>query len=219
MTNKKRNEELAYEKVKRAIMLRRLLPGQRVTEEWVSQEINMSRTPIRAAFKRLGNEGLLEVIPNRGAFVYNPSDQELSDVFHLRVVLEGYAAKLALPTVTDEHVHELEQLLDQEKKAYEEKDFEEFMRVNGLIHSYPATLTGNKFLLQEVETLNQWSDGYLILKDEFYTIPIEEVKSIPEHLRILNAFREKDIEEMTRAIEAHLLSTLYDLTGQQSVFQ
>ncbi len=218
MTTKKRNEELAYEKVKRAIMLRRLLPGQRVTEEWVSQEIDMSRTPIRAAFKRMGNEGLLDIVPHRGAFVYNPSDKEIADVFHLRVVLESYAARLAVPAVTLENVLDMQRLLDQEKQAYQDQDFEDFMRVNGLIHSYPAQLSGNDFLLQQVRTLNQWSDCYLILKDEFYTVPLEEVKSIPEHRGILNAFRNGDVDGMTDAIEAHLLSTLSDLSGKRSVF-
>ncbi|WP_273831955.1 GntR family transcriptional regulator [Guptibacillus sedimenti] len=218
MTDKKRNEELAYEKVKRAIMLRRILPGQRVTEEWVSEEIKMSRTPIRAAFKRLGNEGLLEIVPHRGAFVYNPSDKEIADVFHLRVVLENYAARLAVPIVTQENILEMEELLAEEKQAYKAKDFEEFMRVNALIHSYPARLSENKFLLQQVETLNQWSDCYLILKDEFYTVPIEEVKSIPEHQRMMNAFRNGDLEKVAEAIEAHLLSTLSDLSGKRSVF-
>jgi DNA-binding GntR family transcriptional regulator len=218
MTAKKRNEELAYEKVKRAIMLRRILPGQRVTEEWVSEEIKMSRTPIRAAFKRLGNEGLLEIVPHRGAFVYNPSDKEIADVFHLRVVLESYAARLAVPIVTRENILEMEELLAEEKQAYEEKDFEEFMRVNALIHSYPARLSENKFLLQQVEMLNQWSDCYLILKDEFYTVPIEEVKSIPEHQRMVNAFRDGALNKVTEAVEAHLLSTLSDLSGKRSVF-
>jgi DNA-binding GntR family transcriptional regulator len=218
MTAKKRNEELAYEKVKRAIMLRRILPGQRVTEEWVSEEIKMSRTPIRAAFKRLGNEGLLEIVPHRGAFVYNPSDKEIADVFHLRVVLESYAARLAVPIVTQENILEMEELLAEEKQAYEEKDFEEFMRVNALIHSYPARLSENKFLLQQVEMLNQWSDCYLILKDEFYTVPIEEVKSIPEHQRMVNAFRDGALNKVTEAVEAHLLSTLSDLSGKRSVF-
>ncbi|WP_165998326.1 GntR family transcriptional regulator [Bacillus sp. Cs-700] len=218
MTAKKRNEELAYEKVKRAIMLRRILPGQRVTEEWVSEEIKMSRTPIRAAFKKLGNEGLLEIVPHRGAFVYSPSDKEIADVFHLRVVLESYAARLAVPIVTRENILEMEELLAEEKQAYEEKDFEEFMRVNALIHSYPARLSENKFLLQQVETLNQWSDCYLILKDEFYSVPIEEVKSIPEHHRMVNAFRNGDLDKVPEAIEAHLLSTLNDLSGKRSVF-
>jgi DNA-binding GntR family transcriptional regulator len=218
MTAKKRNEELAYEKVKRAIMLRRILPGQRVTEEWVSEEIKMSRTPIRAAFKRLGNEGLLEIVPHRGAFVYNPSDKEIADVFHLRVVLESYAARLAVPIVTRENILEMEELLAEEKQAYEAKNFEEFMRVNALIHSYPARLSENKFLLQQVEMLNQWSDCYLILKDEFYAVPIEEVKSIPEHQHMVNAFRDGALNKVTEAVEAHLLSTLSDLSGKRSVF-
>ncbi|MFP3488657.1 FCD domain-containing protein, partial [Staphylococcus sp. SIMBA_130] len=114
-------------------------------------------------------------------------------MFHLRVVLESYAARLAVPIVTRENILEMEELLAEEKQAYEEKDFEEFMRVNALIHSYPARLSENKFLLQQVETLNQWSDCYLILKDEFYTVPIGEVKSIPEHQCMVNAFRNGDL--------------------------
>lgn len=213
-----RNEEKAYEKVKRAIMLKRLNPGQRIAEDWVSKELQMSRTPIRAAFKRLENEKLIELVPNKGAVVYSPSDKELQDVFHLRMVLETYAARLAIPKVSRQDLEELESLLDQELKAYREKDFEEFMRVNGLIHAFPAKVADNAFLLKEVETLNQWSDCYLILRDEFYSIPLEDVKSIPEHKAIVTKFQEKDIEGAEEAIRAHLLSTLNDLSERSSIF-
>lgn len=215
---KRRNEELAYEKVKRAIMLKKLNPDQRVTEEWLSQELEMSRTPIRSAFKRLESEGLITLVPHRGAFVCNPSDKELEDVFHLRVVIERYAAELAIKHMTEEDVIELETLLKRELKAYESKDFEAFLNINSLIHSFPAKLSKNTFLLQEIERLNQWSDCYLILKDEFYTIPLEEAKSIPEHQAILDAFRNRDVHKMCEAIEAHLLSTLNDLSERKSIF-
>lgn len=218
MTIKKRNEELAYEKIKRAIMLKRMSPGQRVTEDWVSQELKMSRTPIRSAFKRLENEGLLEHIPHKGAFVCNPSDKELQDVFHLRVVIERYAAQSAIKLMSEPDIVFMEKLLQQEIKAYENKDFEGFLRINGLIHSFPAKISDNKFLLQEIKTLNQWSDCYLILKDEFYTTPLNEVKSIPEHEAIVNALRNGDAEKMCQAIEIHLLSTLSDLSERKSIF-
>ncbi|UOQ44202.1 GntR family transcriptional regulator [Halobacillus salinarum] len=219
MTMKKNNEELAYEKVKRAIMLKKLHPGQRVTEEWVSNELQMSRTPIRSAFKRLENEGLIKLVPNKGAVVYNPSNKELDDVFQLRIVLEKYAAQLAVASMSQADVVYMERLLEEEVEAYQAKDFEAFMRVNGYIHVYPAEISGNNFLLEEIKKLNQWSDGYLILKDEFYTVPFEEVKSIPEHNRIVDAFRKKDAEEMCAAINAHLLSTLKDLSERHSIFQ
>ncbi|SEA24127.1 DNA-binding transcriptional regulator, GntR family [Thalassobacillus cyri] len=216
MKNKKNNEELAYEKVKRAIMLKKLNPGQRVTEDWVSKELEMSRTPIRAAFKRLENEGLIELVPNKGAVVYNPSNKELEDVFHLRVVLEQYAAQLAVPHLSVQHIAAMEQLVKEELDAYEKKDFEAFMQVNACIHTYPAKISGNKFLLQQIETLNQWSDGYLILKDEFYSTPMDEVKSASEHKKIIEAFRKRDVNKARSAIETHLLSTLGDLSKDLS---
>ncbi|MCP3029799.1 GntR family transcriptional regulator [Halobacillus sp. A1] len=218
MKNKKNNEEFAYEKVKRAIMLKKLGAGQRVTEEWISKELKMSRTPIRAALKRLENEGLIQLVPNKGAIVYNPSNKELEDVFNLRTVLEKYAGQLAVTTMKDEDITYMEQLLEQEVDAYKAKDFEEFMRVNGQIHAYPAKISDNKFLLQQVERLNQWTDGYLILKDDFYTIPLSEVKSIPEHGRIVEALRKRDADLLEEAVEAHLLSTLNDLSERTSIF-
>ncbi|MCP3027687.1 GntR family transcriptional regulator [Halobacillus sp. A5] len=218
MVNQKNNEELAFEKVKRAIMLKKLNPGQRVTEDWVSKELQMSRTPIRAAFKRLESAGLIKLVPNKGAIVYSPSDKELEDVFNLRVVLEKYAAQLALPKIGSQDISELDELLKKEIQAYKNKDFEEFMRVNGQVHMFAAHIAGNHFLLKEIEMLNQWSDGYLILRDEFYSTPFEEVKSIPEHDRIANQFRKGNLNELCDAIEDHLLSTLKDLSKRASIF-
>ncbi|QHT45628.1 GntR family transcriptional regulator [Bacillus sp. SB49] len=212
------SEERAYEKVKRAIMLKRLVPGQRITEDWVSKELNMSRTPIRAAFKRLESEKLIELVPNKGAIVYKPSNKELRDVFELRIVLETYAARLAVPKLDDAHLEQLEILLSDELETYKSKNFEEFLRVNGLIHTFLSEVSGNEFLLQEVDKLNQWSDCYLILRDEFYSTPMNEVKSIPEHRVIFEHLQERDSEAAETAIRNHLLSTLSDLSERTSVF-
>ncbi|WP_226581042.1 GntR family transcriptional regulator [Halobacillus litoralis] len=216
--NKKKNEAIAYEKIKRAIMLKRLVPGQRVTEDWVSNELEMSRTPIRAAFTKLENEGLIELVPHRGAFVCSPSDKELEDVFNLRIVLESYAAESAIHQMTDEHFKELDELLKEEVKAYEDKDYEEFLRINSHIHAYPAKVAGNKFLLQEVERLNQWADCYLILRDNFYTTPMDQVLSVPEHREVVKALKKRDAAAAKKAIESHMLSTLNDLAERTSIF-
>ncbi|SEH43684.1 DNA-binding transcriptional regulator, GntR family [Halobacillus karajensis] len=215
---KQKNEDIAYEKIKRAMMLKRLVAGQRVTEEWVGNELKMSRTPIRAAFNRLENEGLMELVPHRGAFVCNPSDKELEDVFNLRIVLESYAAELAVHQMTEENFQEMDQLLEEERKAYEKKDYEEFLRINAQIHAYPARVAQNKFLLQEVEKLNQWSDCYLILRDNFYSTPMNQALSIPEHQGVVTALKKRDIAAAKKAIEAHMLSTLNDLSERTSIF-
>ncbi|KGX88271.1 GntR family transcriptional regulator [Pontibacillus litoralis] len=215
---KQTNEEKAYEKIKRAIMLKKLIPGQKITEEWLSHELNMSRTPIRAVLKRMDKDGLLDVIPNRGAFVHNPSNKEIEDVFHVRMVLEGYAARTAIKNITTEHITEMNQLLLEEKEAYQTNDFEGFLKINGLFHTYLAKITENDVLIEKIESLNQWSDCYLILKDEFYQTPIEEVKAIAEHEAIVHHLEQGNSIQLEEAVTFHLQSTLQYLSTRPSIF-
>src|SRR5699024_9514850 len=122
--NEQNAEIIAYEKIKRAIMLKRLLPGQQLAEEWISKNLNMSRTPVRAALKKLQEERLVEIIPRRGAFVYEPSIKEIQDVFDVRLILECFAAKSAAPLIQDCDIKEMNKLLKREQKAYKEKNLE-----------------------------------------------------------------------------------------------
>src|SRR4051812_1748290 len=104
MTNEFRNaEEDAYIKIKRAIMLKRLLPGQQLTEEWIGKNLNMSRTPVRGAFKKLEKEGLVKILPRRGAFVHDPTDKEVKDVFSVRILLESFAARTAAAMISQKY--------------------------------------------------------------------------------------------------------------------
>jgi DNA-binding GntR family transcriptional regulator len=220
MTNEHRNaEEDAYLKIKRAIMLKRLQPGQQLTEEWIGKNLNMSRTPVRGAFKKLEKEGLITILPRRGAFVHNPTDKEVSDVFSVRILLESFAARTAAPNISQKYIDELLILSSREIEAYKSRNFEEFININNQIHRLPAISTGNKCLIEQVNSLVNWSDCYLILRDSFYTNPIEKVKSIPEHIRIINALQNRDPIEAENAVRTHLETTLRDWETPKSVFE
>ncbi|WP_026565273.1 GntR family transcriptional regulator [Bacillus sp. UNC41MFS5] len=219
MTNEFRNaEEDAYIKIKRAIMLKRLLPGQQLTEEWIGKNLNMSRTPVRGAFKKLEKEGLVKILPRRGAFVHDPTDKEVRDVFAVRILLESFAARTAAAVITQKYIDELLLLSEQEIDAYQARNFENFININNRIHRLPALATENKCLIEQVTSLVNWSDCYLILKDSFYTNPIEKVKSIPEHLRIIDALKNKDPIEAENAVRAHLETTLRDWQTPKPLF-
>lgn len=217
---KKHNSEImAYEKIKRAILLKKLLPGQRLSEEWLGNNLNMSRTPVRAALKRLQDERLVEMIPNRGAFVYQPDMEEIQDVFDVRILLESHAAKLAASKVKKEDIETLYSLLEEEKEAYKEGNFEKFIRINGEIHITPALITNNKALISQIRSLIYWSNCYILLKDPFYNRSTKTAKSIPEHEKIVEALEKNDSKVAAKEVTKHLKTTLKFLDTPSSIFE
>lgn len=206
--SRKSAENEAYERIKKALIMKRLLPGQQLTEEWIALNLNMSRTPIRSALKLLEREGLINIIPNRGAFVANPKKKEIQDVYNVRIVLECYAIEQAISSITHKDIQEMELLLKQEKQAYKDKDFEKFIQVNDQIHIFPAIITGNQYLINQVSSLITFGNCFLILKDTFYSKPIEDVRSIPEHKQIVEALKVRDKILARNAVKKHLESTV-----------
>lgn len=212
------SETIAYEQIKKAILLKKLLPGQRLTEQWLSENLKMSRTPVRAALKKLEEERLVELIANRGAFVYKPDMQEIKDVFDVRILLESHAAKMAAEHIKEEDIEKLYLLLDEEKKSYREKNFEKFIEVNSEIHLMPALITENKVLIHQVRSLIHWSNCYIILKDPFYERSEDTAMNIPEHENIVKALESKDGKAAEKAVRVHLNTTLKSLDNPISIF-
>lgn len=215
---KNNSETIAYEQIKKAILLKKLLPGQRLTEQWLGENLKMSRTPVRAALKKLEEERLVEMIANRGAFVYKPDMKEIKDVFDVRILLESYAAKTAANSIEKMDLEKLYLLLEEEKKAYRDKDFERFIQINSDIHLVPALVTGNKVLIQQVRSLINWSNCYIILKDPFYERSVDTAINVPEHRNIVKALEVMDGKLAEKAVKKHLQTTLKSLDDPISIF-
>lgn len=215
---KKNSELTAYEQIRKAILLKKLLPGQRLTEQWLGENLKMSRTPVRAALKKLEEERLVEMIANRGAFVYKPDMKEIKDVFDVRILLESYAAKTAANSIEKMDLEKLYLLLEEEKKAYRDKDFERFIQVNSDIHLVPSLVTGNKVLIQQVSSLINWSNCYIILKDPFYERSVDTAINVPEHRNIVKALEAMDGKLAEKAVKKHLQTTLKSLDDPISIF-
>lgn len=97
----------AYARIREAIVEGRYRPGQRLIEQRIAEEIELSRTPVREALRRLEAEGLVVSEPNRGAAVRSVSIDELTDLYELRARLEAYAAELAADRADDDARAEL----------------------------------------------------------------------------------------------------------------
>lgn len=99
-----------YEDLRRAILEGHLQPGERLWEERLAEHYRLSRTPVREVLTRLEVEGLIEQAPHRGCFVRTFSPEELHDIYDMRVLLEGYAARRAALNLTDEQLARLDEL-------------------------------------------------------------------------------------------------------------
>jgi len=113
------------EALRRAIVSGRLAPKQRLTERSLIEMLGVSRTVIREALRQIEAEGLIEIIPNKGPVVRELSPVEAKDLYRIRAVLEGLAARLFAENASDEMVDKLEAALGSVIRAYEGEDGEE----------------------------------------------------------------------------------------------
>ncbi|PRZ41802.1 GntR family transcriptional regulator [Antricoccus suffuscus] len=117
MATNRGNTQSAYAQIRRAIVEGRYKPGQRLIEQRIAEEFELSRTPVRESLRRLEAEGLVVSIPNRGSVVRSVSIEEISDLYGLRARLEAYAAELAAERFEDEHLSRMDEGISRFGKA------------------------------------------------------------------------------------------------------
>lgn len=107
----------AADEIAKAILTGALAPGEQIAEQDWARRLNVSRIPVREALRHLETEGLVELRPRRGAFVSQMDRSEFTEVYDVRAVLEGFAARLCAYSITPAKVQQLEQLLAQMREA------------------------------------------------------------------------------------------------------
>jgi DNA-binding GntR family transcriptional regulator len=152
----------AYEAIRDDILSGRLAPGERLREEELTRQIGVSRTPIREALRRLESDGYTVVEPNKGASVPVYSKHDVDEIYGLRALLEGHAARRAATRITPEQIAELERINKAMKKeAVVEtrgKDIDAHMRrskLNQDFHEVILTASDNNRLFGIVRQLAQ----------------------------------------------------------------
>ena len=137
-----------YRQLKKQIIARCRQPGDRLREETIAKELDVSRTPVREAIRRLTAEGLATLIPNAGARLVRPTREEIVDTYEVREHLECLAARKAAASVTPEQLDALQSLIDEEERIFEEKNFEAYLDVNNRFHRTLAAASGNPVLAE-----------------------------------------------------------------------
>lgn len=213
-------EERANQAIVELIIEHKYLPGEKLFEVDLAQELGMSRTPIRNALRKLAAEGFLEMQANRGCSVPFLTLDDMESLFKFRADIEGFAAQEAAQRITKEEILEMQKLLEMEKNIYSQADALSYNNVNEKIHSGIISASGNPYLMRTARSIFLRSKLYIFYYDRFcrekapkaeYLQAPAKHNSLVEHEKILRAFVEKE-PDVARIIAArHVYSTAEQL--------
>jgi DNA-binding GntR family transcriptional regulator len=143
------------EELRRSILTNRRRPGDRLIEDRLSEELGVSRIPVREALRVLAGEGLVEVQPRRGASVADISPEVARDLVEVRATLEGLNARLAARHHDPAIVEELRRVLKEGNRAARSKNVDDLVRLNGEFHDKLAEAGRNSILWDIMRTLRE----------------------------------------------------------------
>ncbi|MCX7784441.1 MAG: GntR family transcriptional regulator [Meiothermus sp.] len=191
----------AYKALRQAILGRKIRPGQKLVVRVLAEDLGLSPTPVKEALSALEREGLVVAVPHRGYFVLEPSLEDVREIYSLREVLEGLAARLAVENDGKVLQKKLEKLLSKQREAAEKRDIDTYGDLDLEFHRTFWEASGSKRLLATAETI----DGQIrMLINSSAAIPGRLPKSRAEHEAILQAVREKNPEAAEVAMRTHV---------------
>jgi DNA-binding GntR family transcriptional regulator len=209
-------EQVIYEDLKQAILKRKLRPGTQLLETIISERMQVSRTPIRAALRRLAQEGLIDLVPNRGAFVIQPSQEEIQEAYQMRAKLELMGLELGAGQFTEADFQRMEEACHDETAALGQSDVLAYLAANKVFHHTLVSRSGNRFLVSMTDQLLDKTSIYVMLYDLFYDRQYRaDLDPIPtgaqQHRSILAALRAGDVDQASKRLEEHIMESVAGL--------
>ena len=193
--------DVVFNTLRQAILTGELKPGERLMEIHLANRLGVSRTPIREAIRKLELEGLVTMIPRRGAEVAQITEKSMKDVLEVRRTLDALSAELACERISKEEEEALKQACLNFEAAVKTKDTKAIAKADVAIHDIIAAATGNQRLIQLINNL----------AEQMYRYRFEYIKDASQHERIIEEHRiiyesivKKDKEAAAEMAKTHI---------------
>ncbi len=183
---------VVYDKLRQSIIKGTLKPGQKLVMSSLAREFKISETPIREAIRRLESDGYVTFTPHSGAVVTKINDQELSEIYLIRISLEGLATRLAVPFVSPIDITWLKKKNQEMKAAVESGRYENLARLNKAFHLRIYRAAPFPRLYKMIADL--W-DAFERWPSIFSFVPARAQTAIREHEQIIEALETADIDK------------------------
>ena len=190
-----------FVKLENDILNGRYLQGESLNESRVAEELKVSRTPVREAIRQLELEGLVAFIPNKGAIVKGLSREDISDIFEIRMKIEGLAAKRAAMNITAEKLEELKEAVGLEEFYTKRDNAEQILKMDTKFHEIIFRASGSRLLDRTLTSFHHYIQRArsLSLKDK------KRAKTaLEEHRAIMKAIEDGNKEKAEILMSEHI---------------
>ena len=201
-------EEQVTATLESEILTGTLASGTALTEQSLSKRLGVSRTPIRAALHTLAEEGLINLVPNRGAVVVGVTREDLIDIYKIRMRLEGLASALAAERISREDLATLRESVELAEFYISRNDTEHLKELDTQFHAIIYRASGNRMLNK---TLSELHRNIISYRKMSLSVPGRLERSVGEHREILKAIEAKDAERADRLTCAHVAAALENM--------
>lgn len=182
------------EQVRTAIIEGRIKPNDHLTELSLTEQMGVSRTPVREALILLEGEGLVVYYPNRGYFVRGFDQRDVQEIFSMRTHLENFAAELAVNRLDGADFDLLESLIERQHRAMDNNDYEIVRTTDMRFHTYLINRSEHALLIRSWTELVAQVGALLQIRAE--VLEYDEYQVLRDHQHILDAYRSRDLRQI-----------------------
>ncbi len=192
-----------FNKLREDILSGRYAEHEELKEVAIGEEMGVSRTPVREAFRQLELEGLIQIIPNKGAYVTGITEQDVKDIYMIRSLLEGLCAKWATEHITDEQMREMEENVYLAEFHARKGQLEQLAQLDNRFHEIMYEACSSKILERELKDLHQY---VLRVRKKTLAKADRGLKSNEEHKGIMEAIKAGDGELAETLANRHMIN-------------
>jgi DNA-binding GntR family transcriptional regulator len=185
--------------------------NEELRENTLATELGVSRTPVREALRQLELEGLVSIIPNKGASVTGITTKDIHDIYMIRSYLEGLCAKWACENITNEQIEALEENLYLSDFHARRSHFDQIVDLDNKFHDLIYKASGSKILNHVLSDFHQYVER---VRKITLSRPLRVEQTRKEHAAIVEAIKKRDSDLAEALANKHMMNTIENLTEQ-----
>ncbi len=199
---------MVFTKIREDILSGKYAKNEELKEISIGQELGVSRTPVREALRQLELEGLVKIIPNKGAYVAGISNKDIHDIYVIRSYLEGLCARWACENITEEQIDEIEETIYLAEFHVKKQHYDQIVELDTKFHELLYAASGSKILGHLLRDYHQYVHS---IRKVTLAEPERASKANEEHSAILEAIRNHDADKAESLAHEHIIQTIYNI--------
>ena len=207
-----------FQRLRNDILSGRYRENEELKEVAIGEEMGVSRTPVREAFRQLELEGLIQIIPNKGAYVTGITVKDVEDIYMMRSLLEGLCARWAAENITKEQMEEMEENVYLSDFHASKEHFDQMAELDNRFHEIMYEASHSKMLEHQLKDFHQY---VLRVRQKTLSNNVRSKASNEEHRLIMEAIKNKDGNSAEKLAHQHIINAYENMVknGLYEIYQ